>query len=732
MDSTGASYVGFSVDADTQLGFQKIGTTDPTVSFNHDDWFISSAYSGRGRRVIDTTGASVIRAQLVAGNNISFTKRMILPAYSVVPYAYAADGVTPIAARFWVDGVYYRDYAKSGDLTTFTNSKNGDNPNSWTAASGSPNDKTDLIDVYTHVRTSGIDPQKDSVWFFAGVSTLGTNGARYYDIEVYRENFSYNATTGKFTSGGTDGGHSLWTFDADGNVTQTGDIIISVTYQSGAPEIDFRIWVSNSTYANVRPKNFRFGNKFDGNGTSGYAQILSTAGANNWGSGLANYTTNSARDTTYSTPWGTMNTSGQWSERYDRLQFIEVALNFSRFGMNPFQYVQSYCKSPYSAIIVKSRQSPSFSANLSDFVVPSQFTVKDLIPYTVKTDTVTCAKPIGIVNINASARNYYRWMTLTGDTVKRDSDSPIFTAPKSGTYVIEATNFLTCAPMKKDTITVYVDSTAPTAIAVLGHGKPFYFLNGSGSVTGTSFGTSSLSYSWVGPTTSTGAPFTSNLEDPKIADVKDSIVSGLYTLTVTQGRNGCKASSTFFVDITVLSSNAITLQAKLANGKAKLDWNTPDRTQAPTFEIERSSNGIHFVKIGHVNGTVGTKQYSFIDNDLVNGQVQYRIKSSNIGSAPTYSNIVALQAGNIEKIVMARQTSTNRLTVQLGKAVTDKDVQIKVMTVDGRLLLKNTYPGQQARSRNASINLSLPASTANQPVIVAIYQDSHLLEARKL
>ena len=80
---------------------------------------------------------------------------------------------------------------------------------------------------------------------------------------------------------------------------------------------------------------------------------------------------------------------------------------------------------------------------------------------------------------------------------------------------------------------------------------------------------------------------------------------------------------------------------------------------------------------------------------------------------------------------MARQTSANRLMVQLGNAVADKDVQIKVMTIDGRLLLQNTYPGQQVRNRNA-INLSLPASIANQPVIVSVYQESNLLEARKL
>ena len=89
--------------------------------------------------------------------------------------------------------------------------------------------------------------------------------------------------------------------------------------------------------------------------------------------GLANYTGAEAlSDTTYgATPWGTLNTDGSGATVMMQLQFIEIGLNFSRFGMNPFQYVTSFCKSPYSSFIVKSRASTfQFDSNLEDFVVP--------------------------------------------------------------------------------------------------------------------------------------------------------------------------------------------------------------------------------------------------------------------------------------------------------------------------------------------------------------------------
>lgn len=242
------------------------------------------------------------------GVNLSFTKRMSVPPYAVIPYGMTADG-KPLA-RFWVDAIYFRDHAKTDKSAFVTDAKNGQNPNNWLGGPSQVSDKTDIVDAYTHVRTSGLNPFADSVWFFAGVSTQGVSGARYYDIEVYREPISFDSTTGAFTSLGTDFGHSAWTFDATGKVTATGDIIISVTYNNqGAPEIDFRIWAGKTTFDNIKPTNFKFTNKFYGAGDGyGYAEIIAPSGSTQWGTGLGNYSTTPANDTTYATPWGTINT----------------------------------------------------------------------------------------------------------------------------------------------------------------------------------------------------------------------------------------------------------------------------------------------------------------------------------------------------------------------------------------------------------------------------------------
>jgi hypothetical protein len=736
LDSVGNSHVDFSIDGDTRTGFQKFGSQSASLSFHHDDWFFNNNYTGKGQNVIDTTNAAALKAMLQANPNISFIKRMAKAAFDVV-FFYNAAGLGPIGARFWVDAVYFRDNAQGLDSTSFTGSKNGNNPNNWTGTIGTVLDKSDIIDVYTHVRTSGIDPVKDSVWFFAGVATVGTNGSRFFDIEVFRENISYDPTTKKFTSLGTSDGHSEWTFDASGNVTQTGDIIISVAYQAGrAPEIDFRIWVHKNTVNNVTPTAFKFDQRiFDLNdaGNAGYAKITSNSGNTNWGTGVANYSSNNnaANDSTYSTPWGTINSvTRTWSEHYAQLQFVEVALNFSRFGMNPFSYVTSFCKSPYASILIKSRTSTEFNSNLADFVGPTQFTVKDLSPYTIATDTVTCLKPTSTIQLSAPARNYYRWFNMNGDTLRKDSDVKTFTPTKAGTYVVEATNFQGCAPMKKDTIVVALDSIPPVAKALLGWERPYYFLNGGDTAASnkiTPFGRSTgLEWSWTGPN-----GFTSNVRDPKI----DPENGGMFYLTLKEKRNGCTAMDSIF-----LSSSAFTLPLKNINltgniryDQHQLKWNAPDIHLNTLFIVERSKDGKHFSTIAQIKSIQGESVYVYTDQDFMKGYNHYRIRSVLYTGLTQLSNIVILQNDNgPQKVIAYRNEKANTIVLE-GIETQAEETVVHILQVNGALLMKQRLNAAQNTSRGTTKQtIQLPGYASGQPLIIMLYQDNKLITTKKL
>src|SRR5882724_8198698 len=178
----------FGIDGDTRNNYIKYGPVTGLIP--GDDWFSGTL---SGKNVIDTSNASFYLSLLQADNNIGFNKRMSVPLYS------------KLNGTLWLDAVYGRDYVCTNplfDSTAFTIAcKNGDNPGNWVGGNTNFPDKNDLVDVFAHMRRDGTTVH-DSLWFFTGVSTVGTSGSRYFDIELYKNNFSYNKATGVFTTAG--------------------------------------------------------------------------------------------------------------------------------------------------------------------------------------------------------------------------------------------------------------------------------------------------------------------------------------------------------------------------------------------------------------------------------------------------------------------------------------------------------------------------------------------------
>lgn len=740
LNSRGARHVGFNVDGDTRVGQAKIFPKDSSYYYE-DDWFVTPGYvpdaAGRGRGVIDNSNAASLKAQLQlagAAGNISFTKRMSTPPYDIMFYL-PPDSVFPrVAPQFWVDGVYFRDYVDTDATSFLTGAKNGSNPNTWNGGTSSVSGKADIVDAYCHVRTSGINPRADSVWFFGGLSTRTTDGARYFDIEVYRE--PINLVNNKFVSQGTSYGHSHWAFDNNSNIIQTGDLVISVAYaNNGAPEIDFRIWLKKSTYDSIRagsivPKAFKLDGKWDAadDPNFGYAQITAPNETDIWGTGLGNYTGSASDDSTYSTPWGTINTKGVWSETYEQLQFVEISLNFSRFGMNPFAYVTSFCKSPYSSILFKSRNSPEFNASLNDFVGPVDFSVKHMAPFTVTPQVLTCTKDTSNLFFNFDARNYYRLLDENGDTLRKDVDffmypvaGRVMKVTKPGTYRVEATNFQGCPTMGYQTVTVLKDDIAPEPIILIGNEGAQYKLIGNATTATGSFGPSQgYTYAWDGPTGSQLSSYT--IKEPLIT----TYVEGTYGMTVTEMRNGCTARTTAYV-MGVLKSN-FQLSATANGSWNELVWNNPDAGKAIAYVIERSYDGTNFYTVGQANFNSNSPALLMHrDVQLPGKEVYYRVKSNVAGSVATYSNIAYL-APNTGQSTANIYKKGNSIEVQVQNS-TAKNILVQVLDVSGRLVAQQNVSAAQG---TAKVTIALPAVYQNKTLIVSLSGDGRFIQSKKV
>lgn len=709
--NNGGLYSNFGVDADTRSGYLRFGSVQGPVS--SDDWF---APFGPGNNVIDTSNASVYSALLQSGANAAFSQRMSQLLYAKVN------------GKLWLDAAYGRDYTATGaakDSTVFAGSdKNGDDPNGWAGTVSSVPTKNDLIDVYAHMRRDGTDVH-DSLWFFSGVAAFGNAANSYYNIELYKNSFTYNASTKAFRSVGTSGGHTEWLFDAAGNLTQTGDMIVAVSFVPGmTPTVDVRIWVSQTTYTNYTgastPSRFNFGAFSTTTGTYGYASILSKTGTTAFGGATSNYSGSATLDTTYNTPWGSSNSSFGWSMHYAQAQFIEVGLNMTRIGVDPALYsTLSPCQSMFSNIFFASRSSASFTSNLQDFVTPLTFLRPALMDYSVRGDTLRCNHVTGMISLtDHTTAAFYSWTVAGGGSVTgANSDSSQLTINKPGTYIVSSSPAQGCPTMRTDTIVIPIDTLATAATAnggLSGANIDLYGGNAAAGDTSAFGGPRQLTWSWTGPD-----GFTSNLQNP----VTDSIW-GNYNLTLTDAYSGCTSqasTSVLSAMFTALATNALQLQASGGNGAVALSWSDLHPVSDRSYVIQRSDGNNGWLEIGEVTNTAigdgpaadGGDQparFGFTDQQPVSGTDLYRIRVHTPSRTEFFSPVVSVGVGAVQlnAIYLSMQNPVDPTLVV--KAASDFQGELVLYGLTGEVLSRrvvSVHAGINLLSTGAGARLSM-------------------------
>lgn len=433
----------FGVDADVQNNWFNAALTNAP---ENDDWYYRNGSAAASIFVIDTTGAGAKMADYAAGRTLTtpFYKKMRYPAFSIV------------GSRTLIDAVFVRDY-HGNDTTAFAagSNKNGMSPVDWLGDVQPVPNKNDILDSYVHIRREGpTGTIADTLWMYAGLALEATNGNRYFDFELYQTDIFYTRSTKAFTGYGPDAGHTSWKFDASGNVTQIGDIIFSANYSSASlTSIEARIWIDEADLS-VTPNAFQWTYSFDGatNGAQyGYAGIKPlTADPFYFGS------TNVA--TTWAGPFGIVRSDNSVLANFAAGQFMEFGVNMTVLGLNPDKLMGvTNCGIPFSKILVKTRASTSFDAELKDFIGPFDLFLPDKAD-AVADIPVFCGAT-GVSNlevINAYSTSSYAWTTANGHIVGTDTGTSI-NVDQPGTYIVTQTLATSCPIYASDTITIVAD-----------------------------------------------------------------------------------------------------------------------------------------------------------------------------------------------------------------------------------------------------------------------------------
>ena len=126
------------------------------------------------------------------------------------------------------------------------------------------------------------------------------------------------------------------------------------------------------------------------------------------------------------------------------------------------------------------------------------------------------------------------------------------------------------------------------------------------------------------------------------------------------------------------------------NDFGNLEWLTAQETPDLYFEVERSSDAIHFQKIAVINaeGLDAGQRYNFNDNNVLTaGANYYRIKLVN-SAGYAYSHTVTLYAGNAGfDLKILNNPFDNYLSFDAGSPV-DQQATISLFDNFGRLVLE--------------------------------------------
>lgn len=116
----------------------------------------------------------------------------------------------------------------------------------------------------------------------------------------------------------------------------------------------------------------------------------------------------------------------------------------------------------------------------------------------------------------------------------------------------------------------------------------------------------------------------------------------------------------------------------------KLTWKAVCSGQNVRFEIERSTDAVHFKKVGQINSgsAICISAFQYTDNDLLNGKLFYRIKIIGENSKVFYSKV--LSASNNKSGIDIKAVSGNMVYCLSDK---QQSVSIKILSFDGKEIL---------------------------------------------
>lgn len=210
----------------------------------------------------------------------------------------------------------------------------------------------------------------------------------------------------------------------------------------------------------------------------------------------------------------------------------------------------------------------------------------------------------------------------------------------------------------------------------------------------------------IDPGFGNATPVTITAGQTEIADFSftvnlSGVPAGNHRLYIrTLGDNWGLTNVVLFMTNTVIPVRLISFSAKKESANALLSWQTADEQNNDGFDVERSTNGIDFVKIGHVNGkgnSTTLQEYRFTDMLPGKGIIYYRLRQIDLNGSSTLSEIRTLEFSGRPafSLTLYPNPATNFIQLQLPEKFYGQPAAISICDASGKVVKQWTVNSTQ-------------------------------------
>jgi hypothetical protein len=145
----------------------------------------------------------------------------------------------------------------------------------------------------------------------------------------------------------------------------------------------------------------------------------------------------------------------------------------------------------------------------------------------------------------------------------------------------------------------------------------------------------------------------------------------------------------------VLPVELISFSGSYSNSSIILEWETASEQNNERFEVQKSVDGGNFITISQIIGKGTTNQlsrYQFIDKTPLTGKYYYRLLqfdfNGEMKKLPTITVVTEKRESPSSVKIYPNPVTENKLTIQLGGGIINHPWTLRIVDIEGKILLK--------------------------------------------